>query len=45
LDGLGSVGDGAHALHEYVCLKGLIERTALLTLAILLPEDLSSEGA
>jgi len=44
LDGLGSVGDGAHALHEYACLKGLIERTALLTLAILLPEDLSSEG-
>ena len=40
LDGLGSIGDGAHALHEYICVNGLLERTALLALALLLPKDL-----
>ena len=44
LDGLGSVGDGAHALHEYICVNGLLERTALLTLAILLPNNLMHQG-
>lgn len=39
LDGLGSVGDGAHAAHEYVFLDKMIERTALLALLILSPED------
>ena len=32
LDGLGTVGDGAHAAHEFIYLDKLIERTALLTL-------------
>ena len=31
LDGLGAVGDGGHAVHEYVDLEYLPERTALLT--------------
>ncbi|HIF37698.1 MAG TPA: M20 family peptidase [Gemmatimonadetes bacterium] len=44
LDGLGSIGDGAHALHEYICVNGLLERTALLTLAILLPNNLIHQG-
>ena len=38
VDGLGPVGDGAHALHEYVKIDGLLERTALLALTLLLPE-------
>ncbi|MCH2451666.1 MAG: M20 family metallopeptidase [Gemmatimonadetes bacterium] len=44
LDGLGSVGDGAHALHEFICANGLLERTTLLALAILLPKNLSDQG-
>ena len=31
IDGLGAVGDGAHAVHEYVVLSKIPERTALLT--------------
>jgi glutamate carboxypeptidase len=30
LDGMGAVGAGAHAAHEHVVLKHLVERTALL---------------
>lgn len=37
LDGLGPIGDGAHARHEYVLLDRLVERTALLALLLLLP--------
>ena len=37
LDGLGTVGDGAHATHEFIFTETLLERTALLTL--LLAED------
>jgi glutamate carboxypeptidase len=44
LDGLGPTGDGAHAAHEYVSIEGLVERTALLAAALLLPADLSAEG-
>lgn len=29
LDGLGAVGDGAHARHEHVSIAGMVERTAL----------------
>jgi glutamate carboxypeptidase len=29
LDGLGAVGDGAHARHEYVSIAGMVERTAV----------------
>ncbi|WP_297792816.1 M20 family metallopeptidase [uncultured Eudoraea sp.] len=35
LDGLGTPGDGAHATHEYILQNKLIERTALLTLLLL----------
>ncbi|MCE2613011.1 M20 family metallopeptidase [Flavobacteriaceae bacterium D16] len=35
LDGLGTPGDGAHALHEFIFEKKLLERTALLTLLLL----------
>ena len=35
LDGLGTPGDGAHAIHEYILLNKLIERTALLSLLII----------
>ncbi len=37
LDGLGGVGDGAHAPHEFVSLAKLSERTALLALLLLAP--------
>lgn len=30
LDGLGAVGDGAHARHEWVSIDGMVERTALV---------------
>lgn len=36
LDGLGTTGDGAHAKHEYILLDKLAERTALLTLLIMM---------
>lgn len=29
LDGLGAVGDGAHARHEHISLDGMVERSAL----------------
>ncbi len=35
LDGLGAVGDGAHARHEFLYIDKMIERTALLTLLLL----------
>jgi glutamate carboxypeptidase len=35
LDGLGTIGEGAHARHEYIVTDKLIERTALLSLLIL----------
>lgn len=34
LDGLGATGDGAHALHEFVMIDKMLERTALLTLLL-----------
>jgi glutamate carboxypeptidase len=39
LDGLGPVGDGAHAPDEHVVTASLPERAALLALLTLLPED------
>ncbi|MBT8210953.1 MAG: M20 family metallopeptidase, partial [Eudoraea sp.] len=41
LDGLGTPGDGAHALHEFIFKNKLIERTALLTL-LLITEPLNA---
>jgi glutamate carboxypeptidase len=37
LDGLGGVGDGAHALHEHVRVDPMPERAALLALLLLEP--------
>ncbi len=37
LDGLGAVGDGAHALHEHVDVDRTLERCALLAGLLLLP--------
>ncbi|HUF76943.1 MAG TPA: M20 family metallopeptidase [Longimicrobiales bacterium] len=37
VDGLGPVGDGAHARHEHVMLDSLPERAALLALLLLAP--------
>ncbi len=37
LDGLGPVGDGAHAAHEFIIIDRWIERCALLALLVLLP--------
>ena len=37
LDGLGTIGDGAHAKHEFIFTDKLIERTALLTLLLTAP--------
>lgn len=37
LDGLGPVGDGAHATHEFLYVDETLERTALLTLLLLAP--------
>ncbi len=40
LDGLGAVGDGAHAQHEFIFVDKLAERTALLASLIQLPAHL-----
>jgi glutamate carboxypeptidase len=37
LDGLGGVGGGAHATHEYTQLDKMVERAALLALLLTLP--------
>jgi len=37
LDGLGPVGDGAHAPHEHLDIDLTVERTALVTLLLLAP--------
>lgn len=37
LDGLGAVGDGAHAPHEFLFIDKMVERAALLALLILSP--------
>ena len=38
LDGLGAVGDGAHAEHEFLYLDRTLERTALLGMLLLAPQ-------
>jgi len=37
LDGLGAVGDGAHAQHEYIDIEATLDRTALLALLLATP--------
>lgn len=39
LDGLGPIGEGAHALHEHVSLPRMAERAALLALLLLEPAE------
>jgi glutamate carboxypeptidase len=38
LDGLGAVGDGAHARHEFIYVDKIVERCALLVLLLMAPE-------
>jgi glutamate carboxypeptidase len=45
IDGLGPVGDGAHAEHEYLHIDKTLDRAALLTLLMLAPPAGSGEGA
>jgi glutamate carboxypeptidase len=45
LDGLGAVGDGAHAEHEYVAVPPWVQRTALLAGLLLLPHVRPDAGA
>lgn len=37
VDGLGPVGDGAHAIHEHLLIDKTLERAALLTMLLTLP--------
>jgi len=37
LDGLGAIGDGAHAVHEHVTVDGMVERAALLAELLMAP--------
>jgi glutamate carboxypeptidase len=39
LDGLGAIGEGAHALHESVSIAGMVERSALLAELLMAPVD------
>lgn len=41
LDGLGPMGDGAHALDEHVRVDALVERTALLAELLMMPPGVS----
>ncbi len=43
LDGLGAVGDGAHAYHEQVDVNRMVERCALLVFLLLAPLAMSAE--
>ena len=48
LDGLGAVGDGAHARHEFCYVDKMVERSALLALLLAqpaLPEHTDSDAA
>ena len=44
LDGLGGVGDGAHAAHEHVDIDRSLERCALLAALLLLPHMSTGES-
>jgi glutamate carboxypeptidase len=45
LDGLGAVGDGAHARHEFVYVDKMVERSALLALLLMEPPLGKGESA
>lgn len=42
LDGLGAVGDGAHAEHEFIYIDKMVERSALLAGLLLAPTELDA---
>ncbi len=44
LDGVGAVGDGAHAAHEFLYIDKMMERTILLAMLLMLPQDVASNG-
>ena len=44
IDGLGPVGDGAHAEHEFLYIDKTLERAALLTLLLLSPPVAAAEA-
>lgn len=44
LDGLGAVGDGAHAEHEFIFVDHLAERAALLAGLLMLPAAVTDRG-
>lgn len=39
LDGLGAIGDGAHAIHEAIVIDGMVQRAALLAELLMTPLD------
>ena len=43
LDGLGTTGDGAHALHEHILIDHLPERTALLAMLLLSDDNIKEK--
>lgn len=45
LDGLGAVGDGAHALDEHVVVRAMPDRAALLALLLLEPPGIATSSA
>ena len=45
LDGLGAVGDGAHARHEHIDVPRTVDRCALLALLLLTPPRAAPEAA
>lgn len=45
LDGLGAVGDGAHAAHEHVVIDATVDRCALLAMLLAAPPDAPEGGA
>jgi glutamate carboxypeptidase len=44
LDGLGAVGDGAHAVHEHVVVDATVDRCALLAMLLAAPVDRPAGG-
>ena len=45
LDGLGAVGDGAHARDEHVVVRAMPERAALLALLLLEPPGIATSSS
>ncbi len=45
LDGLGAIGDGAHARHESVLIAGMVERAALLAEILMSPVERPLQGS